>query len=316
MLRLVDAEPRGGPETVTAQRLELEVRDARLLDLFDPAADLECLASGFQFVEGPVWHPVRQDLVFSDIAGDRLYRWHPVDGLGVWRQPSRMANGNTYDRQGRLITCEHAASRVTRTELDGTLTVLAAHYAGRELNSPNDVVVRSDGAVYFTDPNFGRRPTRVGVPRPQPQPSQGLYRADPVRLTLTRLVDDFDQPNGLCFSLDEQQLFVNDSPRGHIRVFAVQAEGGLGNGRVWAEVRGDGPGVPDGMKVDARGNLYCAGPGGLHVFSPDGQALGRVRVPEQAANFTWGDADGRSLFITATSALYRLRVRAPGRPVF
>nr|MBP7694825.1 SMP-30/gluconolactonase/LRE family protein [Anaerolineales bacterium] len=151
-------------------RVVLDVEDTRLLGLCDPAAELECLASGFEFIEGPVWHPVRQDLIFSDIAGDRLYRWSAAAGAAVFRQPSRMANGNTYDAQGRLVTCEHAASRVTRTELDGTLTLIAAHFDGRELNSPNDLVVRSDGAIYFTDPNFGRRPTRVGVPRPQQQP--------------------------------------------------------------------------------------------------------------------------------------------------
>lgn len=297
-------------------RVALDVEDARLLDLCDPAADLECLASGFQFVEGPAWHPVRQDLVFSDIAGDRLYRWRAADGVTVFRQPSRMANGNTYDALGRLLTCEHAASRVTRTEPDGTLTIIAARYAGRELNSPNDIVVRSDGAIYFTDPNFGRRPSRVGVPRPQQQPGQAVYRVDPDTLALTRLADDFDQPNGLCFSLDERRLFVNDSARGHIRVFEVDAAGDLRGGQIWAEVVGEGPGVPDGLKVDAQGNVYCAGPGGLHVFSPAGEALGRVRVPEQAANFTWGEADARSLFITATSTLYRLRVRAPGRLLF
>jgi gluconolactonase len=297
-------------------RVVLDVEDARLLDLCDPAAELERLASGFLFVEGPAWHPVRQDLVFSDIAGDRLYRWRAADGVTVFRQPSRMANGNTYDRQGRLVTCEHAASRVTRTEPDGRLTVIAAHCDGRELNSPNDVVVRSDGAIYFTDPNFGRRPSRVGVPRPQPQPCQAVYRVDPTTLALTRVADDFDQPNGLCFSLDERRLFVNDSPRGHIRVFEVSAAGGLSGGQVWAEVIGAGQGVPDGMKVDVQGNVYCAGPGGLHVFSPEGAPLGRLRVPEQAANFAWGEADGCSLFITATTTLYRLRVRTPGRPLF
>lgn len=297
-------------------RVALDVFDTRLLDVFDPEAELEPVASGFEFIEGPVWHPVRQDLIFSDIAGNRLHRWRAADGVTVFRRPSQMANGNTYDQQGRLVTCEHATSRVTRTEPDGTLTLLATHYAGRELNSPNDVVVRSDGAIYFTDPNFGRRPTWVGVPRPQQQPCQAVYRIDPATLALTRLAADFGQPNGLCFSLDEARLFVNDSPRGHIRIFTLAADGSLQGGAVWAEVTGDGRGVPDGLKVDQRGNVYCAGPGGLHVFSPEGEALGRVRVPEQAANFAWGEADYCSLFIAASSTLYRLRVRAPGRPLF
>ncbi len=293
-------------------RAELDIRDSRLLDVFDPASGLECLASGFQFIEGPVWHPTREHLIFSDIVGNRMHRWDPVAGVSLERQPSGMANGNAYDRQGRLITCEHATSRVTRLELDGSLTVLASHFEGRELNSPNDVVVKSDGAIYFTDPNFGRRPTRVGVPRPQQQPCQAVYRIDPDTSGLTRVADDFDQPNGLCFSLDEARLFINDSPRGHIKVFDVLSDGALGSGRVWAELSGDGPGVADGLKVDSLGHVVCAGPGGLHVFDPSGVALGRLRVPEQAANFAWGEVDRRSLFITASTSLYRVRVRAPG----
>ncbi len=294
-----------------AVSLELDLRDRRLLDVFDPASALECLASGFQFVEGPAWHPTEAHLTFSDI--DRLHRWHAETGVAIFRQPSHMANGNTYDGQGRLLTCEHATSRVTRLELDGSQTVLASHFEGRELNSPNDIVVKSDGAVYFTDPNFGRRPTRVGVARPQQQPCQAVYRIDPATSGLTRVADDFDQPNGLCFSLDEARLFVNDSPRGHIKVFDVLPDGALGSGRIWAELSGDGPGVADGLKVDSLGRVFCAGPGGLHVFDPSGAALGRLRVPEQAANFAWGDGDNQSLFITASTSLFRVRVRAPGR---
>jgi gluconolactonase len=225
-----------------------------------------------------------------------------------------MANGNTCDAPGRLLTCEHATSRVTRTEPNGRVRVIASHYGGRELNSPNDIIVRSDGCVYFTDPNFGRRPTRVGVPRPQQQPCQAVYCWDPATEALARVADDFDQPNGLCFSLDERYLLVNDSPRGHIRIFEVLLDGRLRGGQVWAEVRSDGPGVPDGMKVDEQGNVWCAGPGGLHVFNPGGRLMGRVRLPEQAANFAWGDGDGLSLFVTASASLYRLRTRVRGRP--
>ncbi len=200
-----------------------------------------------------------------------------------------------------------------RQEPDGRLTVLASHYNGLELNSPNDIVVRGDGAIYFSDPNFGRRPTRYGVPRPQQLPFQAVFRLDPAAGALTPVADDFDQPNGLCFSPDETRLFVNDSPRGHIRVFDVLPDGSLRGGAVWAEVRGAGPGVPDGMKLDAAGNLYCAGPGGIHIFDPHAACLGVIRTPEQAANFCWGGADLRDLFICASTTLWRVRVRVAGQ---
>jgi gluconolactonase len=193
--------------------------------------------------------------------------------------------------------------------------VLATHYEGRELNSPNDIVVKSDGRIYFTDPTYGRMPY-YGVERPQQLDFQGVYRVDPDGANLTLLADDFSQPNGLCFSLDEKRLFVNDTERGHIRVFDVGADGGLTGGSVWAEVKGEGAGGPDGMKIDSRGNLYCCGPGGLHVFSPEAQSLGVIRVPEVVANFTWGDEDKKSLFLTASGSLYRVRTRTPGIPLF
>jgi gluconolactonase len=302
--------------TMTVLPVTVEVRHPRFGDLIGPEAELECLISGFQFLEGPAWHPVEGHLTFSDIPANRLYRWNAVEGVSVFRQPSHMANGNTYDRQGRMLTCEHATSRVTRTEPNGSVHVIASHYQGLELNSPNDIVVKSDGCIYFTDPNFGRRPGRVGLPRPQQQPCQGVYRFDPIAQTLTRVADDFENPNGLCFSLDERRLFVNDSPRGHIRIFDVLADGGLADGRVWADLSGDGPGVPDGMKFDSEGHLFCCGPGGIHIFDGAAVCLGVIRMPEQTANFTWGDDDLRSLFITASTSLYRLRVRVPGRRPF
>jgi gluconolactonase len=293
--------------------VELDARDPRLTEIIAPGTLLEPLATGFQFLEGPVWLPWENALVFSDIPGDALYRWDAVKGEArVYRQPSRKANGNTLDHQGRILTCEHATSSVVREERDGSLSVLASHYTGKELNSPNDIVVKSDGAIYFSDPNFGRRPTRFGVPRPQQQPCQAVYRLDPQTRTLAPVADDFDQPNGLCFSLDESRLFVNDSPRGHIRVFDVMPNGSLRGGVLWAELRGDGPGVPDGMKYDAAGNLYCAGPGGIHIFDPHAACLGVLRIPEQAANFCWGGAGLCDLYIAASTTLYRAKVQAPG----
>jgi len=290
----------------------LDVRHPDLTRLISPDSELEVIATGFQFLEGPVWHPLERHLTFSDIPGDTMYRWQPDVGVTVFRAPSHKANGNAYDLQGRLLTCEHATSRVVRQEPDGRMTVLASHYRGKELNSPNDIVVKRDGSIYFSDPNFGRRPTRYGVPRPQSLSFQAVFRLDVHTGELTPVADDFDQPNGLCFSLDEKRLFVNDSPRQHIRVFDVRPDGTLENGRVWAETIGEGVGVPDGMKLDRAGHLYCCGPGGIHVFDQQAHCLGVIRMPEQAANFNWGDDDLQSLFICASTTLYRIRVQVPG----
>jgi len=276
---------------------------------------LEELASGFEFTEGPVWHPRDRHLTFSDMPGDHMRRWSADRGVTSFRRPSNKANGNTYDREGRLLTCEHATSRVTRTGHDGSISVLASHYQDRELNSPNDIVVKSDGTIYFTDPNYGRVPY-YGVERPQQLDFQGVYRMDEDGGGLTLLAADFKAPNGLCFSRDETRLFVNDTERGHIRVFELSADGGLVGGQVWAQLHGDRPGAPDGMKIDSAGNLYCCGPGGVHVFAPDASLLGVIAVPEVVANFTWGEDDMRSLFLTASSKLYRVRTRTPGTALF
>ncbi len=277
--------------------------------------DVERIGTGFLFTEGPVWHPTGKFLIFSDMPGDHMRRWSARDGITTFRTPSNKANGNTYDPDGRLVTCEHATSRVTRTEHDGRIVVLATHYGGKELNSPNDVIARSDGAIYFSDPTYGRM-KYFGVERQPELAVRGVYRvgADPRSTEL--LVDDFEQPNGLCFSLDERRLFVNDTARKHIRVFDVGPTGAIRNGRVWAETVGDKPGAPDGMKVDAEGNVWCCGPGGIHVFDPDGRLLEVVEVPEPIANFTWGDDDYRSLYVTASTSLYRIRTKVAGRPVF
>lgn len=290
--------------------MNVEVRDRRFWGVVGRDATVERIATGFQFLEGPAWHPEDGFLVFSDILGDCIYRWNQADGVTILRKPSHMANGNTYDRQGRLLTCEHATSRVTRMEQDGRIEVLASHYQDKELNSPNDIVASHDGSIYFTDPNSGRGP-RFGVPREQDLPFQGVYRLDLADESLILLVDDFSKPNGLCFSTDERRLFVNDTDRGHIRVFDTQPDGRLANGRVWAELEGDAVGVADGMKVDQEGNLYCAGPGGIHLFDSCANCLGVIRMAEHTTNLTWGDEDRRSLYITAATSLYRLRTEVP-----
>jgi gluconolactonase len=276
---------------------------------------LVTLASGLGFTEGPVWHPYEKWLVFSDMPENRMYVRRPSGVIEDFRRPSNKANGNTLDREGRLLTCEHATSSVTRLEPDGSTTVLATHYQGKELNSPNDIVVATGGAIYFTDPTFGRM-EYYGIPRDPELSFRGVYRVDPDGSGLTLLASDFDQPNGLCFSLDESRLFVNDTERQHIRVFNVTPQGELIGGAVWAETKGEEPGAPDGMKIDSRGNLYCCGPGGIHVFDPSGNALGIIRTPEPCANFAFGDDDLMSLYITASSSLHRLRVRVPGLRLF
>ena len=295
--------------------MNVEIRDEKFRAVVGGDVEIEEVGSGFEFTEGPIWNHLENHLIFSDIPGNIMRRWRPDGSIETWRQPSNMANGNTYDGEGRVVTCEHATSRVTRTESDGSVTVLATHYGDKELNSPNDIVVKSDGAIYFTDPSFGRM-EYFGRPREQLLGYQGAYRLDPDSRELTLLVDDFDQPNGLCFSLDESQLFINDTMRAHIRVFDVNDEGTLKNGRVWAEVTGGNDGAPDGMKVDSQGNLYVTGPGGIHVFDPDAACLGVIKMPQGCANFCWGDDDLKSLFVTATTSLYRVRVQVAGRNTF
>ncbi|MGB1253985.1 MAG: SMP-30/gluconolactonase/LRE family protein, partial [Candidatus Promineifilaceae bacterium] len=239
--------------------MNVDIRDARFHGLIDVSAEITQIATGFDFLEGPIWHPSHQTLIFSDILGNSIYSWNAQTGVSKRNRHSYMANGNAYDQQGRVITCEHATSRLTRTDTAaGSYEVLASHYEGKELNSPNDVVVKSDGAIYFTDPTSGRS-ANFGVPREPELPFSGVYRFDPNSGDLTLLVDDFAKPNGLCFSRDEQQLFVNDTVRFHIRVFDVLPDGSLANGRLWAETKGSGAGVPDGMKIDTQDNIYCCG---------------------------------------------------------
>ncbi|MBI3636279.1 MAG: SMP-30/gluconolactonase/LRE family protein [Candidatus Rokubacteria bacterium] len=276
---------------------------------------LEKLGTGFLFTEGPLWHPTGKFLLFSDMPGDHMRRWSARDGVTTFRQPCNKSNGLTYDRQGRLLVCEHATSQVTRTGTHGRSVPIATHFRGYTLNSPNDIVCRTDGSVYFTDPPYGRT-KGFGVERPQELDFQGVYRAGADPTSPELLVDDFDRPNGLCFSLDETRLFINDTARKHIRVFDVTPAGGLRNGKVWAETKGEKPGAPDGMKIDTAGSVYCCGPGGIHVFDKDAKLLEVLEMPEPTANFAWGDDDYRSLFITASTSLYRLRRTIPGRPVF
>ena len=263
------------------------------------------LASGMNFIEGPVW--TNDDggyLVFSDIPADELKKWTEKDGVTTFRKPSHNSNGNTRDRQGRLITCEHGSRRVTRTENDGSVTVLAETFNSRKLNSPNDVVVKSDGTLFFTDPTYGLEK------RPQEQPGQFVYRLNPETKELTPLVKDFEQPNGLCFSPDEKRLYVADSGKPHhIRVFDVTEQGTLESGRTFCVID---QGVPDGIRCDERGNIWSSAGDGVQIFSPEGKLLARIKVPESPANLCFGGADGKTLFITARTSLYAIKTNVMG----
>jgi sugar lactone lactonase YvrE len=280
------------------------------MTLADLLASLEWqqVASGLRFTEGPVWHPDGY-LLFSDIPASTIYKLVPGSNPEPWRKPSGHANGLTFDRQGRLIACEHGERRVSRTEADGTVTALATHYEGKRLNSPNDVVVRSDGSVYFTDPPYGIRQEEKELPW------HGVYRIAPDG-KLELLVDDFDRPNGLAFSPDEQTLYIDDTTRRQIRALDVRADGTLTNSRILAHMESEMPGGPDGIKVDVEGNIYCTGPGGLWLYRPDGAPIGVVVGPQLPANLAFGGSDRRTLYITARTGVYTLRTQIAGMPVF
>jgi gluconolactonase len=298
----------------------LEVRDPGLHDLVAPDAALERIAGGLAFTEGPVWRGGTH-LLFSDIPNKRIVRWRRLpEGPELTTYATGMSNGLTLDRQGRVLAAEHDGRRVTRVADDGTRTVLAEQFQGKRLNSPNDIVVKSDGAIYFTDPPYGVQPSKPGTVRPpdwwtkpipgKEQPHNGVYRIEPDG-TLRLLVDDFALPNGLAFSPDESVLYIDDSARKHIRAFDVGQDGSLTRSRVLLDMASEDPGVPDGLKVDARGNFFCTGPGGVWVCKADGKFLGRIILPELPANLAWGE-DGTILFLTARTSVYRLATKTRG----
>jgi gluconolactonase len=293
--------------------MSLDVRSPKLLDLIDADAELEQLGTGCEFTEGPVWHAEGKFLLFSDIPANQMKKWTAEEGITNFRVPSGKSNGLTYDKQGRLVTCEHANRRVSRTEADGMVVTIASHYEGKRLNSPNDVVVKSDGSIYFSDPPYGLT-ADYGIEGEQDLDFQGVYRLSPDGQTLTLLIDDFDRPNGLCFSPDESILYIDDTERMHVRAFDVQSDGTIANGRVFAEEEGEGA-APDGMKIDVHGNVYLTGPGGIWVFDTSGEHLGVIQTPERSANLGWGGDDWSTLFITASTSIYSIQCKVSGIPV-
>jgi gluconolactonase len=285
-------------------------------ELIDTWAAVGQVGTGFTFTEGPIWHPVDHYLLFSDMPADVRRRWDQRGGVREVKRPSNKCNGMTYDQDLNLIVCEHATSSLIRERPGGGREVIASHFEGYELNSPNDVVVKSDGSIYFSDPWYGRMPV-YGVERPRQLGFQGVYRVPPGGGDPVLEVDRhmFDQPNGLCFSPDEHHLYVNDTVQALIRVFDVSTYGSLLNGRVFASgiVSEREPGLPDGMKCDSRGNVWVTAPGGVWVYAPSGELIGKVRVPEMVANLAWGGPDFQTLYMCATHSVYAVKTKVGPR---
>jgi gluconolactonase len=295
----------------------IERLDPALDNIVDTSETIHDLADGFGGTqgpaEGPLWWQEGGYLLFSDIHNNRRMKYEPGRGVSVFLEPTNRANGLTRDLQGRLIACEHDTRRVTRLELDGSLTIICNSFQGRQLNRPNDVVVKSDGCIYFTDPW-----TSPNAPQQWDLTFSGVYRLTPDLGTLSLLVDDFALPNGLAFSPDEQVLYINDTRRGHIRAFDLMPNGTLAKAsdRIFVDLRGAEPGVPDGMKVDIEGNVYCGGAGGIHITDKAGKRLGRVVHGAPATtNIAFGGDDWKTLYFTSRNHLGMVKLKVPGIPV-
>ena len=269
------------------------------------SASVRKLAGDMKFTEGPVWVPRDGGyLIFSDIPANELKKWSDKIGLITYRNPSHNANGNTVDRSGHLITCEHSGRRVALQDRYGVIRTVVDQHEGKKFNSPNDAVVKSDGTIWFTDPDYG-----LGK-NVKEQEGNFVYRFDPKSKAVTAVVRDFDKPNGLCFSPDEKRLYVADSGKPkHIRVFDVQKDGTLANGRVFCAID---KGAPDGIRCDSKGRVWSSAGDGVHIYAPDGSLIGKILTPETPANLCFGGRNGKTLFITARTSLYAIDVLAKG----
>ncbi len=289
--------------------------DRRFAFLVNGTVQIEKLYDQCRWSEGPVWMPDANQLVWSDIPNSRMMRWTPEGGVSVFRTDSNYSNGNTRDRNGRLITCEHGGRRVTRTEADGSVTVIADKYKGKKLNSPNDAVVKSDGSIWFTDPNYGIMSDYEGYKAEPEQDGNYVYRVDPKSGKITVAVDDFSKPNGLAFSPDESTLYIADSaishdPDGpsHIRSFKVGKDGTLRGGKVFATTDG----IPDGLRVDTGGNVWTSAGAGINAYAASGDLLGRIRFPQVVANLCFGGPKRNRIFVACTHEIYAFYVTASG----
>jgi gluconolactonase len=280
-----------------------------------PGGELEIVANDVSFGEGPVWNKRTGELFYVSIVGDAIWKYKSGVGRSIVMQPSYKADGMTFDREGRLVVAGWARRNVWRMEHDGSIKTLCAEFEGQKLNTPNDIVCKSDGAIYFTDPSGALYNVEMhGEDLQRYMDYHGVFRIGPDCKT-TLVVKDFTYPNGLAFSPDEKILYINDTREYLIKAYDVNADGSVKNGRVFAKVTGDEPGVADGMKVDVEGNVYCTGPGGVHVWDAGGTHLGRIRIPGHCTNFGWGDDDWRGMYFTTYDSVFKLRLGIPGCPV-
>ncbi|WEX08746.1 SMP-30/gluconolactonase/LRE family protein [Chelativorans sp. AA-79] len=294
-----------------------EVLDPRFNRLFSSNARLECLYTGCAWAEGSAWFAAGRYLVWSDIPNDRMMRFDETDGgVSTFRQPAGYSNGNTVDRQGRLVTCEHGNRRISRTEHDGTIITIADRWQGKRFNSPNDVVVKSDGSIWFTDPAYGIDSDYEGHKAESEIGACHVYRVDPASGAVEAVVTDMVRPNGLAFSPDEKRLYVVDTGRthgaenpAHMRVFDVGENGRLSGGRVFADCTA---GLFDGFRLDEDGRIWTSAGDGIHCYDPDGTLIGKIRVPEVVANCVFGGAKRNRLYIVATTSLYRVALMVNG----
>ena len=285
-------------------------------DLLDSRQDVVRVVKEIGSAEGPSWNSLTQSLLFCSVQPEKLCRWSAREGFVVLRSDSNIAAGTCYDAQWRIVCCEQTTHRIVRMHDDGSgYEVMASHYADRELNGPNDLAVHSDGGIYFSDPNFSRRATAISAMSQTPQPVQGIYRIDPLDKKITLATDACGNPNGLCFSADESLVYVADTALSRILLFDVASDRTFTNRRVFATTRGSGRGVPDGIKADARGNIYCAAQGGVHVFNPAGTRLGIIGTPgtdNLCFNLCFGGNDLRQLFLCCLDGIYSVRLAVPG----
>jgi gluconolactonase len=294
---------------------DFEVHDDRFRSMVLPNAPLETLGEGYRWLEGPVWFADHDCLYVSDIPNDRILRWSAPGGVSVFRQPAGFPNGHARDRQGRLLGCSHHDRCITRTELDGTVTVLASRYRGKRLNSPNDIVCKSDGTIWFSDPLYGINTDYEGGRQSSELPP-ALYRLQPATGELSVIADDFDGPNGLAFSPDERILYVAESgrqferePRQYIRRFSVHEDGRLSGGECFHKIT---PGFADGLRVDEQGNLWSSAADGVHCIGPEGELLGKILTPSPVSNLAFGGRNRSRLFLCASHRLLAIYTNVRG----